>query len=119
MAWTYTGDPSSSAKDKYRFLIGDTDETKPILQDGEIEFVIQEYQNHHTRLYHLFTAAALFFARMIRRKVGPIEEYPLERRRYYESQAKYYKMYVSSAGLSLPKSAPIIFTKGMHDNGTV
>lgn len=43
MTWTYSGDPSKSAKDAVRFLIGDTEEQNQILQDGEILWVLSLY----------------------------------------------------------------------------
>lgn len=43
MAWSYSGDPTSSPKDEIRFLIGDTDEADPVLQDGEILYVLDEH----------------------------------------------------------------------------
>lgn len=42
MSWTYTADPTSSTKDAVRFLIGDTDEANPLLQDEEIYFNLNE-----------------------------------------------------------------------------
>lgn len=45
MAWTYSGNPGSSAKDNTRFLIGDTDSCEPLLQDAEIEWVLSQYNN--------------------------------------------------------------------------
>jgi hypothetical protein len=42
MTWTYSADPTSSAKDAVRFLIGDTDETNPLIQDEEIYFNLSE-----------------------------------------------------------------------------
>lgn len=116
MTWTYSGDPSTSEVDKYRFLIGDTQETEPILQDGEIAFVLAEYSNHNSRLFHLYDAAAQFFARKIKRKVGPIEEEPLERQMHFEKKAAYYKALTTMTGLSLPVSTSTVFTKGIHDN---
>jgi hypothetical protein len=116
MAWTYSGDPSSSEKDLYRFYIGDTMEDDPILQDGEVNFVVSTIEDHSARLYQLYDAAAQFFARQIERKVGPIEERPLERQRHFEAKAAYYKKLISSYGLSIPKASDTIFTKGMHDN---
>lgn len=44
MAWTYNG-PGESAKDAVRFLIGDTDSRDPLLQDGEITWVLGQYNN--------------------------------------------------------------------------
>lgn len=43
--WTYSGDPSQSAKDQVRFLVGDTNEKEPLLQDGEIRWLLNQYQN--------------------------------------------------------------------------
>jgi len=45
MSWSYTGDPTSSAKDETRFLIGDTDSTDQLLQDGEIAYLLAKYNN--------------------------------------------------------------------------
>ena len=42
MTWTYTQDPTSSVKDAVRFLIGDTNEGDPLLQDEEIYFNLSE-----------------------------------------------------------------------------
>lgn len=115
MVWSYTGDPSSSLKDEYRFHIGDTDENEPILQDGEIQFIIAKTASHYSRLYYLFDAAANKYAKDIEMKVGPIEEKPLARRAYYERKAREYKSYNSAGFLSNAKIAKAIFTKGMHD----
>lgn len=45
MSWTYTGDPTSSAKDSVRFLIGDTDQHDPLLDDQEILYMLGQYNN--------------------------------------------------------------------------
>lgn len=42
MSWTYSADPTSSAKDAVRFLIGDTDETNQLVEDEEIYFNLLE-----------------------------------------------------------------------------
>lgn len=116
MVWTYSGDPRSSEKDKYRFLIGDTNANEPILQDAEIEYIISEYSNHYMRLYKLYDRAADYFARKIKRAVGPIEEDPTERLQYFKQKAEYYKMRASTFSFKAPKSSPPTFYKGMHDN---
>lgn len=38
--WSYSGDPTTSAKDLVRFLIGDTISTRPLLKDAEILAVL-------------------------------------------------------------------------------
>ena len=45
MTWTYSGDPSSSAKDAVRFAVGDTREAKPLLQDEEIYGLLKAAQD--------------------------------------------------------------------------
>lgn len=45
MAATYTGNPGSSPKDTVRFLIQDTEECHFLLQDGEISWVLGQYNN--------------------------------------------------------------------------
>lgn len=44
MTWLYSGNPGYSPKDQVRFLIGDTDQSDPLLQDAEIEWVLSQYQ---------------------------------------------------------------------------
>lgn len=45
MTFTYTGDPSVSARDKVRFLIGDTISADPHFQDEEISWLLSEWSN--------------------------------------------------------------------------
>ena len=40
MSWSYSGDPSTSDKDAVRYLIGDTDEDNPLVNDEEIEYIL-------------------------------------------------------------------------------
>lgn len=42
MGWTYSGNPNSSLKDQVRFMIGDTVEANPLIQDEEIYFCLAE-----------------------------------------------------------------------------
>jgi len=44
MNWSYNG-PDSSDKDLVRFLMGDTEETKPLLMDEEIQYLLDTYQD--------------------------------------------------------------------------
>lgn len=117
MTWTYSGDPNSDEKDLYRFLIGDTDVKEPILQDAEIEYVIGSHPIHNERLYYLYDACAQFFARKIKRTIGPIKEEPWSRQRHYEIKAAQYKKLISGTGFKLPTNhRPSIFKIGMNDN---
>lgn len=117
MDWTYSGDPSSSDLDRYRFTIGDNLKDEPVLQDKEIDFILLEYSSENERLYHLYEYAAHFFARRVSRKLGPQSEFTSDRQKHFEEKAIYYRHKMqSSFGLSLPKASSTIFMKGMHDN---
>lgn len=43
--WTYSGNPSASAKDSVRFLCGDTDNRDQMLSDEEIEFLVARHSS--------------------------------------------------------------------------
>ena len=45
MTWTYSFNPSNSAKDEVRFYTGDTRCQDPLLHDEEIEYLLKKYNN--------------------------------------------------------------------------
>lgn len=47
--WTYSGDPSASAKDAVRFLIADTDVDNQLLRDAEITWALAEHDQNVRR----------------------------------------------------------------------
>ena len=127
MGYTYSGNPSTSDLDYYRFLIGDTgvvDDTSStpvesfLLADEEINFVISRYVYETSILHVLYDSAANILARDIKNSLGPASEDPTSRLKYYADKAKEYrKLNAAASGLSLPAySMDKIFTKGMHDN---
>ena len=92
MSWTYSGNPADSKLDEYRFLIGDTNEDEPIMQDEEIQYIIDTYGSNENQVkYQLFNRVATLFARDIKRTLGPQSEDPTERLNFYKQQAKAYK----------------------------
>lgn len=118
MSFSYSGDPTKSVLDKCRFLIGDTNESQPIMQDEEIMYIISENGSNENRLcYELFKHAATIFARDIKRSLGPQSEDPTDRLAFFRAQADSYKAKINSAGISLPRYAhPKVFGKGMQNN---
>lgn len=46
MGWSYSHNPSSSAKDEVRFLVGDTKISQPLLEDEEITYLLKQYNNY-------------------------------------------------------------------------
>lgn len=118
MSWSYSGDPSKSKLDECRFIIGDTNESSPIMQDEEILYIISQNEMNENKLrYELFKHAATIFARDIKRSLGPQMEDPTERLKFFREQAETYKVKIANSGLSLPKHAyPKVFGKGMQSN---
>lgn len=118
MSWSYSGDPSTNKVDECRFLLGDTIEESPIMQNEEIQYIIDTCDNNDNKLkYMLFSRAATLFARDCKRSLGPQSEDPTERIKYFTDQANYYKTQLSVSGLSLPKySHGKVFYKGMNSN---
>lgn len=118
MSWSYSGNPADSKLDECRFLIGDTNEDEPIMQDEEIQYIIDTYEgNDNQIMYQLFNRAATLFARDIKRSLGPQSEDPTARLEFYKQQAKSYKAKLNSAGISVPTYAyPKVFRKGMQNN---
>jgi hypothetical protein len=64
--WSYSGDPTQSAKDEVRFLIRDTDRTKFFtLQDAEISYVIGLYSSNPPVLGQNLLSAAICCEQML------------------------------------------------------
>ena len=118
MSFTYDGNPAESPVAAARFLLGDTDENNPIMQDEEIEYLLDTYGEGTNKFkYELFNRAATLFARDIKRSLGPQSEDPSGRLEYFKSQAEHYRNVVVAGGVSPQKySYPKIFSKGMHSN---
>jgi hypothetical protein len=67
MAFTYTGDPAGSNRDKVRFLIQDTIAANALLQDEEIAYLLTTWGNN---VYEAAIAAAELIAGQFARKTN-------------------------------------------------
>jgi len=65
VTWAYSGDPSSSTKDAVRFLIGDTDEDDPLVQDEEIKWFTDNWSDHYMAAAAICDSLAGKFAREV------------------------------------------------------
>jgi hypothetical protein len=54
MTFTYSGDPTTSTRNKVRFLINDTDSTDALFTDEELDYLIGEWG---TNVYEICRAA--------------------------------------------------------------
>lgn len=120
MAWSYSGDPSTSKKDEVRFLIGDTNINQQILSDEEIEYMLKLYPEKNMLLAKLFEKLADVYGVRIKRSLGPESEDPTSRTDYFKDKANHYmKLAVSMLGLPIltrTKGSELSFKKGMDDN---
>lgn len=73
MAWSYSKNPSSTPLDKVRFLIGDTVEDDPLLQNEEIESVLEEYVNEYRAAAECCEVIAANFSRSSDKEIGPLK----------------------------------------------
>lgn len=71
---TYSGDPSTSAKDRYRFLIGDIDCDNFLLSDAEINFEVDKGLSECDTKSNLYQAIASGFAKMVNVTVGKVKK---------------------------------------------
>lgn len=73
MTWTYSGDPSSSARDEVRYLIGDTNEDDQQLSDQEIAWAIAQYPSQGAG-YPNFKAAILLVNGLISKYTSSVSK---------------------------------------------
>ena len=69
MAFTYSGDPSTTDRDQVRFLYQDTDPGLPLLTDAEIDFLIAKWFDLYDSLTYV---AAVCAATVSRKFVGVV-----------------------------------------------
>lgn len=89
MAWSYSGDPSSSDLDSVRFLVGDTDINDQQLQDEEINYLLaQNGNNVYLSAAAAANAIAAKFARLVDKSVGDLKLNFSQRQAAYATLAK-------------------------------
>jgi len=72
MTWNYSGRPADSDRDHVRYLIGDTCEDEPLVQDEEIAFVIAEQSTLKLAAASALRALAALYSRKVTSKVGDV-----------------------------------------------
>lgn len=98
MTWTYSGNPSSSAGDAIRFLIGDTDTTDQLLSNEEIAWVNSESSASSTSTSGLYEAAyrccvaiASKLSRLADKQIGDLHVSLSQKAKGYLTQAQEFK----------------------------
>ncbi len=72
--FTYSGNPADSDRDAVRFVLGDTDKERRLLDDREVEYAIAEKGSVSSAAVFLAQALANRFAGLADIKVGPISK---------------------------------------------
>lgn len=88
MAWTYTGNPASSAKDAVRFTIADTKSEDAYVTDEEILWALsQTGQNISAASAIIARALSAQFSTLSDEEIGPLKFKYAERAKNYEKIA--------------------------------
>tara|TARA_A100001515_G_scaffold67655_3_gene53806 strand:- start:1513 stop:1956 length:444 start_codon:yes stop_codon:yes gene_type:complete len=96
MTWSYSGDPSSSDRDKVRFLVFDTDTNDQLLSNEELDWLLSQNSNIYMAAATAAEAIAAKFAKDISRSVVGISATPGGRADFYLELAERLRAQVSS-----------------------
>lgn len=119
MAWTYSGDPASSAKDLVRFLCGDTDSNMPLLTDEEIQYLLSVESNVRKAAQAACERILAILAKEVDYAIGPEKVQASQRLANYKSLLQALKagnIGANAAPSWDSTSGRAIFDIGMHDN---
>jgi len=110
--FSYTGDPSVNPRDAVRFLLGDTDKDRRLLDDREIDYALANEGSVDGAAVLCGTSIANRFASRADISIGPISK-------SYSSVANAMRQQVNEikerAGLSLAPAFPALTYSGKCD----
>ena len=117
MSWNYSGDPSSSDKDKVRFLIGDTDTNEQLLTDEEIDFLIGKHDSiWGTCAEACESIAAQYSKRSDVGLGGGMDSDISQKAQQYRDMAKEFRRKSAGAHVPFDGSGDPSLSRGMFDN---
>lgn len=100
MTWTYSGDPTASPTDAVRFEVGDTDTTRPLVQDEEIAYALSIEGGVLWTAAYICLSLAARFARDVDRTMGRTGVSASQRALAYRTQA--YSLRMRAASYAVP-----------------
>lgn len=132
MTWTYAG-PSSSLKDAVRFHVQDTEPTRPLLSDEEIQYLLDEWMPTYDSVIYVAAMAcealATRFSALVDVNADGISVSQSQLADRFDARAtslrEQYRSENAIAGPYSPSSmglehdpdvAPLTFGIGIHDN---
>lgn len=87
MAWTYSGDPTSSQKDEVRFLIGDTIASDPLLQDAEVNYCLAQEPMSLLAAALACVAISSLYSRLADSRIGDVQQSMSQKSKQYAELA--------------------------------
>lgn len=102
MAWTYSGNPATSARDEVRFLIQDTTTEAQLLQDAEIDYLLSKHSPINAAISACRTLARKFARQPGSRSIGDVSISYGDLSKRYSDLAAELAAEKSSMGLSVP-----------------
>lgn len=87
MTWNYGGSPATSQLDAVRFLVGDTQQSDQLLQDGEVGWLLSEWPDAYWAAAAGATQIAAQFAREVSYSADGVQTGLSELQQKYEQLA--------------------------------
>ena len=127
MSFSYSGDPSKSAKDRVRWELGDTLASSAKLSDEEITFAIENENTINAAIARCARVVATQFRQQVNVKVGPLSYDYQKRAENWEAVAASFDEASAGADIAVPggpRTDPTkpydpakgaYFRTGMHD----
>lgn len=118
MAWSYSGDPSTSDLDLVRFLCGDTEEDMPLLTNEEITYLLSTKGSPQKAAQSCCERILAKLAREVDYTIGPERVEASQRLANYKELLKTLKadtIEATAAPIWKPSSPGAGFRVGMHD----
>lgn len=106
-AWSYSGDPSLSAKDGVRFLVGDTNNKDQQCSDGEVLFAIAQTSSLYSASAMVCRAIASKYAREVDSVQNELRTMWSSRQKAYSDLAKQLDVKASGSTFAAPYAGGI------------
>ena len=118
MTWTYTASPATVATDEVHFLVGDTDQTAPLVQDEEIDYYLTLYPKPAGKPAYLAAAAvaeaiAAKFARKMDQTLGSLQASAKQQHDHYVELAQSLRTSYATDGEGLVPSTALRIKPGV------
>lgn len=117
MTFSYSADPSTSDKDKIRFLIGDIDSNEQLLSDEEINYLNSKHDNTWGACAEACEAIVAQYSKRANIGLsGGLDANLSDKVEHYTSLAQDFRRKSASAHVPIDGSGDPSFERGQFDN---